>query len=105
LRWCFDVVFLLLSSYLQSNVAQVGEYEWAILCTLGLVNMQRFSGLSAELVAVYSVTDQRLKQAVPFPGGRHVGCYDGTVLLASSNQVTWSCCRFFSPSDGGRDVG
>jgi hypothetical protein len=44
-------------------------------------------GLSSEVVAVYSVADQRLKQAVPFPGGRHVGCYDGTVLLASSNQV------------------
>ena len=44
-------------------------------------------GISPELVAVYSVTDQRLKQAVPFPGGRHVGCYDGTILLAGTNQV------------------
>jgi hypothetical protein len=58
------------------------------------------------VVAVYSVADQRLKQAVPFPGGRHVGCYDGTVLLASSNQVIVTVgLVWLVPFPGGRHVG
>ena len=45
-------------------------------------------GLSPESIMIYSISDQRLKQGIPFPGGRTIGAFDGTILIAGSNQVS-----------------
>jgi hypothetical protein len=45
-------------------------------------------GLSPECILVYSISDQKLKQGLPFPGGRTIGAFDGTILLAGSTQIS-----------------
>jgi len=45
-------------------------------------------GLSPECAMVYSISDQKLKQGLPYPGGRTLGCFDGTILVAGSSQVS-----------------
>jgi len=44
-------------------------------------------GQGSELVAVYSIKDQGLKQGLSYSGGRFVGFFDGNIFLASSNKV------------------
>ena len=40
-----------------------------------------------EMVAVYDIGDQSIKQGLSYPGARFVGFYDGTLLLASSSTI------------------
>jgi len=44
-------------------------------------------GQGSELIAVYSIRDQGLKQGLSYSGGRFVGFFDGNILLASSNNI------------------
>jgi len=44
-------------------------------------------GQGSELVAVYSIRDQSLKQGLGYSGGRFVGFFDGNILLAGSNNI------------------
>eukprot|EP00092_Neocalanus_flemingeri_P053826 GFUD01063332.1.p1 GENE.GFUD01063332.1~~GFUD01063332.1.p1 ORF type:complete len:841 (+),score=220.95 GFUD01063332.1:74-2596(+) len=44
-------------------------------------------GQGSELVAVYSIRDQGLKQGLSYSGGRFVGFFDGNIFLASSNNI------------------
>jgi len=45
-------------------------------------------GLSPNSVMVYSITDQKLKQGLPYSGGRTIGAFDGTILVAGSSHVS-----------------
>jgi len=44
-------------------------------------------GQGSELVAVYSIIDQGLKQGLGYSGARFVGFFDGNILLAGSSTI------------------
>jgi len=62
--------------------------QWTANLYRIIYNYPYIIGLSPESIMIYSISDQRLKQGIPFPGGRTIGAFDGTILIAGSNQVS-----------------
>lgn len=44
-------------------------------------------GLSDDVIMVYSILDQQLKQSLPFIGGRSIGNFDGRIYVTSGTAV------------------